>query len=139
MLNSIFKTKMYPITDTLKFNEFSQTWVAIFVFVITCWVNLYKDLKIFIRISSKGAFSVLALMIFIFIICFITMSNTSFRFTLLPEPFKHDRPDYLVKETSKQISLINFNPVPMAGVLAVGYFIHPCVIPVIRKSSLQKN
>jgi len=105
--------------------------------LVTSRVNLYKDLKIFIKISSKGAFSVLALMIFIFIICFITLGNTSFKFTLLPEPFKPEMENLI--QDSRTIALINFNPVPIAGVLAVGYFIHPCVIPVIRKSSIQKN
>jgi hypothetical protein len=39
----------------------------------------------------------------------------------------------------KSIGLINSNPAPLAGVLAIGYFMHPLVIPVIRRTSVEKN
>jgi len=31
--------------------------------------------------------------------------------------------------------LLNTNPVPLAGVLSIGFFIHPFVIPIVRKTS----
>jgi len=31
--------------------------------------------------------------------------------------------------------LFNSNPAPLSGVLAIGYFLHPFVIPIIRETS----
>ena len=35
--------------------------------------------------------------------------------------------------------MFNTNFTPLAGVLGLGYFMHPCVIPIIRKNRVHEN
>jgi len=37
------------------------------------------------------------------------------------------------------IPLLNTNPVPLAGVLSIGYFFHPFAIPIVRKTSAPEK
>jgi hypothetical protein len=105
--------------------------VAIFVFCVTLKICLFKDLSIFIKITSKGAISVFSLMVFIFGVGLNALKSTNFKLTVYPETE--------IETGSRSIPLYNFNPAPLAGVLAIGYFIHPCVVPVIKKTSIPAN
>lgn len=59
--------------------------VAIFVFCVTLKICLFKDLSIFIKITSKGAISVFALMVFIIGVGLYSFKNTTFKLTVYPE------------------------------------------------------
>ena len=39
----------------------------------------------------------------------------------------------------KNIYLFNTNFSPLAGVLGVGYFLHPLTVPIVRKNLKQEN
>ena len=106
---------------------YSNFVIAVFVFTVTFKICLFKDLKIFIAITSKGAISILALMAFIVGVGIHAFRDTSFKVSKYPQE------DF---GKVKSFPLLNSNPVPLAGVLAIGYFIHPCVVPVIRKTSI---
>jgi hypothetical protein len=57
---------------------YSKICISIFVFAVTFKVCLFKDLKMFIAITSKGAISVIALMAFIIRVGVNAFKNTSF-------------------------------------------------------------
>jgi len=57
---------------------YSNIHISIFVFIVTFKICLFKDLKVFIAITSKGAVSIVALMMFIIGVGIYALKNTSF-------------------------------------------------------------
>ena len=39
----------------------------------------------------------------------------------------------------RNIFMINSNFTPLAGVLGIGYFLHPVSVPIVRNNEIQKN
>lgn len=101
-------------------------------------ICLFKDFQIFVKIASKGAISVIALMTFIISVGAYSLTNTNFKFTLFQDvKFEQKAKFDLVENYSREIPLLNSNPAPLSGVLAIGYFMHPFIIPVLRGPSIS--
>ena len=45
----------------------------------------------------------------------------------------------MVRTNSREIFLVNQKFSALAGVLSIGYFLHPIMVPIIRKNENQNN
>jgi amino acid permease len=64
------------------FEEFSCSYVSLFMFVVLVLVSLKKDLSIFMRMGSIGAVCVTSLIIFVVSYSVYSISNTEFKFVI---------------------------------------------------------
>jgi hypothetical protein len=64
------------------FEEFSCSYVSIFMFCVLVLVSLKKDLSIFMRMGSIGAVCVTSLIIFVITYSVYSISNTEFKFVV---------------------------------------------------------
>ena len=78
--------------------------------------------------TSYGAISIILIAFFIIGVGIMSLMNTPFKIMTLPDP--QDPEDF--EKSMRQIFLINNNFTPLAGVLGIGYFLHPVSIPIAR-------
>ena len=106
------------------FEEFSCSYVSLFMFVVLVLVSLKKDLSIFMRMGSIGAVCVTSLIIFVVSYSVYSISNTEYKFVISEEDIS---PDQLGVQN---LLLFNSGYSSLAGVLCAGYFIHQCSLPI---------
>jgi sodium-coupled neutral amino acid transporter 9 len=90
-----------------------------------------KDLSIFIKIVSNG-FLFISLLI-VTIVGFGIYSFTNTEFEIQPR----ETPDFT--HSIRPISLFALGFPSLAGVLCVGYFLHPCSLSIVKNNENQKN
>ena len=66
------------------FDTFSASWLAIGLFVVLVTISMKKDLSIFLRMGSFGAFCVTTLILFVVSYSIKSMTNTTYEIKLSP-------------------------------------------------------
>ena len=102
-------------------------------------VCLKRDLSLFIKLSSYGAISIITIALFIVSIGFYSISNTNYTAVTFPSQEQLKVSDAEIYTNMRPIFLFNANFSPLAGVLGIGYFLHPVSVPIVRKNLNQKN
>ena len=103
-----------------------------------------RDLSIFVTISSYGVLSVIIISVFIIVVGIYSFSNTVFDISKVslelgeayPDPSRYINGDYAIR---RDVLLFNSNFSPLAGLLCVGYFLHPVTVTIVRKNIDQRN
>lgn len=67
------------------FDTFSASWLAIVMFVVLVTISMKKDLSIFLRMGSFGAFCVTTLISFVVIYSIKSMINNKYEIVISPE------------------------------------------------------
>jgi sodium-coupled neutral amino acid transporter 9 len=57
----------------------------------------------------------------------------------MPSPDSREMNNAALMLNYREIFMFNSNFAPLAGMLGIGYFMHPIVIPIIRSNKVQKN
>ena len=65
-------------------NQPSESQVAVIVYLTTTTICLMKDLRVFIAICSKGAYSIIALILVFAYVATYSLSNTNFQIEWFP-------------------------------------------------------
>lgn len=135
-------TKLPNLGDTISLRHFSQTHIALGLYVLFVLICLKRDLSIFIRISSFGAFAIMIIVVTVLYVGIFALVNTEFVVHLFPsrgqaDPENWSDIDSQVSKNSRDIFLVNEKFSPLAGVLCIGYFLHPVMIPIIRRNQNQ--
>jgi hypothetical protein len=120
-----------PSVDTeADFTYFSLSWTSIIIFVPLYLVICLQDRKIFIRLSSYGVLFILIQILFVIIIFFISVTNTSYSFSIGEEDSVGD---------TRNISMFKSTFQPLAGMLAAGYYLHQLGLQIIHDNKKQEN
>ena len=117
-------------TGAMTFHVFSQTWTSFIMYFVMIFVCLQRDLSIFIRLTSYGAISIILIAFFIFGVGIFSLTNTPFQ--IMAFPSAKDPEDF--DSNMRQIFLFTNDFTPLAGVLGIGYFLHPVSVPIARNS-----
>ena len=80
--------------------------------------------------TSYGAISIILIAFFIIGVGINSLMTTPFKIMTIPDVKQPE--DF--EQNMRQIFLINNNFTPLAGVLGIGYFLHPVSIPIARNS-----
>lgn len=107
------------------FEKFSTSYCAIFEYVLLVSISMKRDLSIFLKLGSLGAFCVTTLIIFVVIYGFIGISDTEHQ--LDSGPTAENRQGAVWQDPGSDtvnILLYNHSFSNLAGVLCAGYFIH---------------
>lgn len=118
------------------FETFSATYVALIMYVVLVTVSLKKELTVFMRMGSIGAFCVLCLIAFTVGYGILSLTNTNFKFEFssASDPKTKGALDY------HPLYMYNSGFSNLAGSLCAGYFIHQCSIPIIANAQFpEKN
>jgi hypothetical protein len=67
------------------FDTFSASWLAIVMFVVLVTISMKKDLSVFLRMGSFGAFCVTTLISFVVIYSIKSMINNEYEIVISPE------------------------------------------------------
>jgi hypothetical protein len=119
-----------PLHDgAAEFDSFSQSYTAVALYFICLAVCMKRDLSIFMILTSYGAIAIISILVFIISVGFYSIGNTKFRAVVMPEDRTLD-----LEYGYRQIYLFNSNFTPLAGVLGIGYFLHPVSIPIMRNN-----
>lgn len=129
VMKEVFKmeyTMINPLEQPYcRLDTFSASYVALFEYVLLVSISMKRDLSIFLKLGSLGAFCVTTLIVFVVIYGFLGISDTEHQFDVSPTP---DNPDGAVWQGQNDeivtILLYNHNFSNLAGVLCAGYFIH---------------
>ena len=99
--------------------------MAFFEFIKLVSIGMKKDLTIFIKMGSIGAFCVMCLISFVIIYGFVSLSNTDY-VTTLDRDTGNDHGLLWQDPNSSIQELLLFNSSfsNLAGILCAGYFIH---------------
>lgn len=95
------------------------------------FITQKKDLSIFIKIISYGAYFVSLLILTIVGFGIYSFTNTDFEFG------NQVLPDY--KTEIRPIALASAGFPSLAGVLCVGFFLHPASVPILKKNANQEK
>ena len=107
------------------FEKFSCSYCAIFEYCLLVSISMKRDLSIFLKLGSLGAFCVTTLIIFVVAYGFIGISDTEHKFDFGPTAENHQGAVWQDKQSDVvDILLYNHNFSNLAGVLCAGYFIH---------------
>jgi len=90
-------------------------------------ITAKKDLTIFIKIISYGAYFVSLLIITIVSFGIYSFTNTDF--TLKPNQTDYDT-------TIRSVEMFSYGFPSLAGVLCVGFFLHPASIPILKNNAV---
>ena len=93
-----------------------------------------KDLGIFMKVGSFGVIFVFMLIIFIVMTGVVALTNTEF---MVGTPEQASQTDW--SSSLRTLSFFNSNFSPLAGILGLGYFLHPCSIPIVRSAAKPEN
>jgi len=115
------------------FDDFSASWLAIVMFVVLVTVSMKKDLSIFLRMGSFGAFCVTTLISFVVIYSIKSMTSNKYEVVISPAdlPLLTD-----VDEALKQyLVLFSQQYTCLGGLLCTGYFLHQCTLPILANAA----
>lgn len=113
------------------FDQFSPAWAAVIQGTIMLFITAKKDLTAFIKIISYGAYFVSLLIATIVGFGIYSFTNTDFELKEIPNP------DF--SSNVREIEMFGYGFPSLAGVLCVGYFLHPAAIPILKNNANQKN
>jgi hypothetical protein len=86
--------------------------------------------------SSYGAISIFIISIFIVAVGLFSLGNTNYHIVWSPTPEQKNIQNSELMENMRNIFLINSNFTPLAGVLGIGYFLHPVSVPIVRNNKI---
>lgn len=121
-------------SEGVVFSHFSQTYVALGLYVILLGVCLKRDLSIFIKISTYGAIVTGMIALVIVSIGIYAFSNTKFIAVFFPTQEQRELEIGEISTNVREIFMINANFSPLAGVLGIGFFLHPVSISIVRRN-----
>ena len=114
------------------FEEFSASWIAIVLYVVLVAISMKKDLSVFLRMGSFGAFCVTTLILFV--VCYSIKSMISTEYVVEKSPA--NLPMKEVDEALKQyLVLFSQQYTCLGGLLCTGYFLHQCTLPILANAA----
>ena len=113
---------------------YSQTYIAIFLFLAVTLICLQTDLSFFMKVSSAGVIFIIMLIGFIVKTGIVASTNTDF-VTGTSEEAKQDN----FETDIRTLTLVNSNIGPITGVLCAGYFLHVIGVPILRNAKEPQN
>jgi len=113
---------------------YSQSYIAIALFLFVSVISLKTDLTIFMRASSVGIIFLIMMMIFIVAQGVKALFNTEFT---VGDAEQSNATDWTTQE--RTITLVNDNFSPIAGVLCAGYCLHGITVPILKKAKHPEN
>ena len=104
-----------------RFDAFSASYVAVLMYVVLVAINMKKDLSIFMRMGSLGAFCVTVMIIFVVSYFVYSMTNSNYKVFMTPNDAQPKSPvndfHYLYMVNPETFS-------NLAALLCVGYYMH---------------
>lgn len=107
----------------------SLPYVCIMFSVLVFPVISKRELSLFIKIGSYGVLFVSIVMIFIFSTGLYSLFTT--KFDISSAEFSQEEPRHL--------SLFKSDFGPLSGMMCLGYYLHNCVIPILRNAKNPEN
>ena len=136
LMKWIFKLELPVAIEAMTFNCFSQSYVSfIMYFIMTC-VCLKRDMSIFIKMTSYGAISIILTALFIIGVGLYSLVTTNFKVISDPAASNFHNTSVEFDTNLREIFMFNNNFTPLAGVLGIGYFLHPISVPIIRNNKI---
>ena len=83
LLDWIFEIQLPERAGVADFTGFSQTWMAIIIYIIFVFACLKRDLSIFIKVTSYGAVSIIMITVFMISIGIYSATNTDFKLKVI--------------------------------------------------------
>lgn len=118
--------------EKIYFDWFSLPYTCLIFSALLYPVVSRWDLSLFIKMSSFGIFFVSLVIAFILIYGFIAFTNTTFHISN-----KQNDP---LDPQNWNISLASMKFPSLAGMMCLGFYLHNCVLPIIRNSkNPEKN
>lgn len=108
--------------------------MAIGLYFFMLGICLKRDLSIFIRIASYGAISITIIAVTIVGVGLFALSNTKFGLVFMAHDEQRRLDEGEIHTNFREIFLVNTNFSPLAGVLCIGYFLHPVSVSIMRKN-----
>ena len=132
MAEWIFGLKLPSVTEPASFTRYSSTWVSIFLYFLMVFICLKRNLSFFIKVLSYGAVSIVVISFYVISMGLYSMSNTNYELVWFPK--ESDKVyDFAQLDTNmRKLMMFNTNFTPLAGMLGIGYFLHPVSIPIMR-------
>lgn len=121
------KVVLLPASQTAVFDQFSPAWAAILQFIFMLIVTNKRDLSIFIKIISYGAYFVSLLILTIVGFGIYSFTNTEFSFNAPEQPNFEDKTNDI-----RSMAMASSGFPSLAGVLCVGFFLHPASVPILK-------
>ena len=123
--------EQYEFQSKPVFNDFSQAYTALVLFLIVVAVCSKKDLNIFIKMGSFGALFVTTLILFITGTGVMETTKTDYVFG---SPKEAAATNWNDDNSERTIMLFNTQFANLAGMLGCGYFLHTCAPNITRTS-----
>lgn len=89
--------------------------------------------------TSYGAISIILVALFIISVGIQTLSTTNLQVLVAPGASKLSGSTMELDNNMREVFMFKNNFTPLAGVLGVGYFLHPVSVPIIRNNKIQAN
>ena len=109
------------------------------MYFVVAGICLKRDLAIFVRMASYGAVSIIIIAFFVIGVGIYSFSNTSFQILSYPSQPQPPPINQDIQQALTPILLFNTNFSPLAGVLGVGFFLHPLTVSIVRNNLNQSN
>lgn len=117
-------------------DHFSSSYTALFFFCVAIIVCSKKDISLFIKMGSFGAFFVSMLILYIMVTGIIGLTDTNYRTGTMAE---NDATVWADPDAVRTIILVNTNFSPLAGMLGCGYYLHTCAPNITRTARNPEN
>jgi len=108
----------------------SLPWVCILFSILSFPVISKRELSLFIKVGSYGVLFVCLVILFIFVYGFIALANTKFQIS---------NQSYTPDTDVWNLSLFKMEFGPLSGMMCLGYYLHNCVIPILRNAKDPSN
>ena len=113
------------------FESYSSAYCALILFATLAILCCKKDLSIYMKVGAYGVIFIFMLIIFIIVTGIVAFTNTEF----MVGPAIDDAESINWSEGLRTISMVNSNFSPLAGILGLGYFLHPASLPIVRSAA----
>lgn len=129
----------YVFSGTPTLSQYSQTYVAIALYIILATICQQRNLHFFIKMLSYGSVPIFAMIIFVVGQGLNSLKTTNFKIVSHPPPGYSDLTNQQLQLNERHLFMFNSNFAPLAGMLGIGYFLHPIALPIVRSNRNQRN
>lgn len=116
-------------------SKYSQTWVALFLFLLMTIVCQKRDINFYVRIQTYGSLAIVAFIVIIFAQGVHSMTNTDFKAVVHPvnEALWYYSDEALQEET-RTFFLVNTHFPPLAAILGISFYLPQMSVPIVRSN-----
>jgi len=121
-------------------SQFSYSWTCVIIFFLTLGLASYRDLQVFVRMSTFGVAAIFVVIVFIIVVGFYALEDTEYTY------------DQRVDESARQMRDSDANapyvayiapfssgfPILM-GILGGGFYFHNISLPVLKNAKDPKK